>query len=105
MKCLYSPSCPWFLYVGWNEEIKAIQIRNMGDGNTCTENYKNKAVTGDVIAEFHETIKDCPRLKTSQLQKFVLHQLGARVHLKKCIRAKKKIMENVAGNFKQEFRE
>ncbi|OMO98689.1 hypothetical protein CCACVL1_04103 [Corchorus capsularis] len=42
-----SPSCPWFLYVGWNEEIKAIQIRNMGDGNTCTENYKNKAVTGD----------------------------------------------------------
>ncbi|OMP04322.1 hypothetical protein COLO4_09729 [Corchorus olitorius] len=62
-----SPSCPWFIYAGWNEEIKAIQIRNMGDDHTCSENYKNKAVTCDVIAEnFHETIRDCPRLKTSQ---------------------------------------
>ncbi|OMO76714.1 Zinc finger, PMZ-type [Corchorus capsularis] len=80
------------------------QVKDYIDNHTCCENFTNKAAKASMVAEkMYQTIRDNPKMSLKQIQAQVSTLMHVDINLRKVMRVKKKVRDEVAGNYKQEF--
>ncbi|GAV76178.1 hypothetical protein CFOL_v3_19653 [Cephalotus follicularis] len=102
VKC--SGDCPWKIYARVDGTTEALQIKSFNNEHTCHVIFKNDRVTTANLANiFKDNIKAIPKLKSKQLKDLARADLKVEVSIDMYKRAKKKVVEEIKENHKEDF--
>ncbi|KAK4260790.1 hypothetical protein QN277_003861 [Acacia crassicarpa] len=96
--------CPFSLYlstyglnIGW-------QVKSLAYDHKCARVYKNQRASTMWLAQyFKERVQEAPNFKAKDMKNKVQRDRKVYVSVHKCKRAKKKIMEEMDGSYKDGF--
>ncbi|OMO51020.1 Transposase, MuDR, plant [Corchorus capsularis] len=105
VKCDTTDNCPWTIFASDCKISKGFAVKSIGDEHTCSVAFKNRMVKSTMIAErMHEMIRDNPKMRLKTLQKNIETTLKLNVGLRKCSRVKKKVNDEIKGNYTDEYK-
>jgi alpha-galactosidase len=103
VKCTW-PNCPWVMLLSKNTRTSSWQISTFNSEHMCPPRRDNKLVTSRRIAEKYEKmIRANPTWKMESLQQTVQEEMLADVHISKCKRAKKIVIDKLVDAINGEY--
>ncbi|KAK4265718.1 hypothetical protein QN277_026735 [Acacia crassicarpa] len=96
--------CPFTLYVSTHGQIVGWQVKNIYNEHMCARVFENPRASTKWLAKyFKNKVQEDPNFKTKDMKNEVQRDLKVNVSVFKCKRAKKLIMDEMQGSFKDEF--
>ncbi|XP_065866546.1 uncharacterized protein [Euphorbia lathyris] len=98
------PSCPFKLYAIKGGGRDDLVVRTFVPSHNCTRQYTNPRVNALFLAEyFKEKIRGKPKYSIRDMKDHVKEALELNVTLSMCKRAKRAIIEELDGGYKEEY--
>ncbi|KAK4270844.1 hypothetical protein QN277_019613 [Acacia crassicarpa] len=96
--------CPFVLLAIKDGSNIRFKIKTFRDEHSCVIVYKNrKASTKWLAFQFKEKVQEAPKFKITEMRKEIEREFKVHVSSHKCKRAKRRIMQEMEGSFKDEF--
>lgn len=97
-------TCPWQIYVVLLENTQTWQVRTYSSKHNCHHEYNSPLATQFWLAEYLEKrIKAQPFFKISELRKELKNELHLEPTYEKVARAKKIVLKQMVGNYRDEY--
>ncbi|GKV00609.1 hypothetical protein SLEP1_g13276 [Rubroshorea leprosula] len=99
-----SSLCCWEIYNSFVNKDDSFQVKTYYSEHTCVKNSENKMMTTVMVAEYFKSrIYATPFLKCKDMMIFVYKELRVSINYNKCVRAKKMVLKEMEGSFKDEY--
>ncbi|KAK4284711.1 hypothetical protein QN277_001504 [Acacia crassicarpa] len=96
--------CPFTLYASTHGQSVGWQVKNIYNEHMCARVFENpRALTKWLAEYFKNKVQEDPNFKTKDMKNEVQRDLKMNVSVFKCKRAKKLIMDEMQGSFRDEF--
>ncbi|GKV49092.1 hypothetical protein SLEP1_g55860 [Rubroshorea leprosula] len=96
--------CSWEIYASFEKRDDSFKVKSYYPEHTCFRNPNNKMMTYEMVAEYFKSrIYATPFIKCKDMMTFSYNELRANVNFKKCERAKRMVLKDMEGNYRDEY--
>ncbi|XP_057801530.1 uncharacterized protein LOC131016805 [Salvia miltiorrhiza] len=102
--CMNEVSCPFVILVSKDGDIEGLMVKTLVADHTCNKQREVPSVSQGYLAKyFKNAVYRNPKFTSKDMQGHVKEHLKLHVSLHKCKRAKRDIITNLEGSYKEEF--
>ncbi|XP_057789503.1 U3 small nucleolar RNA-associated protein 25-like [Salvia miltiorrhiza] len=102
--CMNEKECPFLMHVSKDGDAEGLVIKTLILEHTCCKQREVLSASQGYLAKyFKQAVCRNPKYTSKDMQGHVKDHLKLHVNLAKCKRAKKKIICNLEGSYKEEF--
>ncbi|KAK4279329.1 hypothetical protein QN277_011126 [Acacia crassicarpa] len=96
--------CPFTLYASTHGQSVGWQVKSLDQEHMCACVFDNPRATTRWLADyFKDKVQEDPKFKVKEMKKDIQRDLKVNVSVIKCKRAKRIIMDEMEGSFRDEF--
>ncbi|GLT85469.1 hypothetical protein SLE2022_036590 [Rubroshorea leprosula] len=96
--------CSWEIYASFEKRDDNFKVKSYYPEHTCFKNPNNKMTTCEMVAEYFKSrIYATPFIKCKDMMTFAYNELRVNVNFKKCERAKRMVLKEMEGNYRDEY--
>ncbi|XP_019251327.1 PREDICTED: uncharacterized protein LOC109230264 [Nicotiana attenuata] len=96
--------CPFFCLISEDKNGGGVKIKTLKSKHKCNPAYDNPRIDKNTIAEyFKNKLQENPMIKVKEMQMTLKNTFNINVSHAKCKRAKRMILESLAGSFTDEY--
>ncbi|GKV23661.1 hypothetical protein SLEP1_g33365 [Rubroshorea leprosula] len=96
--------CSWEIYASFEKRDDNFKVKSYYPKHTCFRNPNNKMMTCEMVAEYFKSrIYATPFIKCKDMMTFAYNELRVNVNFKKCERAKRMVLKEREGSYKDEY--
>ncbi|KAK4261420.1 hypothetical protein QN277_004421 [Acacia crassicarpa] len=96
--------CPFTLYASTHGQSVGWEVKSLYNEHMCARVFNNPRASTKWLAEyFKHKVQEDPKFKTKDMKNEAQRELKVNVSVYKCKRAKKLIMDEMEGGFRDEF--
>ncbi|XP_028758629.1 uncharacterized protein LOC114717580 [Neltuma alba] len=104
IKAVCQKDCPFVVYASKEQSRPGLKVKTLCYEHRCLRVFKNKRASAKWLANhFKKKIQEMPQYKASEMKKDVEIEFKVHVSIHKCKRAKRLIMDEMEGSYKDEF--
>ncbi|KAK4270721.1 hypothetical protein QN277_019496 [Acacia crassicarpa] len=96
--------CPFTLYASTHGQSVGWQVKSLDNEHMCPRVFDNPRASTKWLANYFKTrVQENPKFRSKEMKTEIQRDLKVNVSVYKCKRAKKMIMDEMQGSFKDEF--
>ncbi|GKU94941.1 hypothetical protein SLEP1_g8362 [Rubroshorea leprosula] len=96
--------CSWEIYASFEKRDDGCKVKSYYPEHTCFRNPNNKMMTCEMVAEYFKSrIYATHFIKCKDMMTFAYNELRVNVNFKKCEKAKRMVLKEMEGNYRDEY--